>query len=336
MRILPPLCGLLLLACAAVTLAQDLVLPAGQGRVDWSTGEVRASAVEAVDPDPFAPTGDPAVALRKAAMTARRGLLQAVTGLRLNAEWTAADLMARDPSLAGRVRAYLQSTPFSQEEKTLDSGGRSLEVTAAAQLSGTLADMLLPASRIQFQSGVPPRRTPGAVQPFTPGAPSLEPAEAPAAPILPLPKLPASAAYTGLVVDARDLPVVPALLPVLYDESGTGLYGAFLVSRDAALANRLTVYAASPEAPALKDRVGDNPLTVKARRLADPAGTDLILSAADAAQVRALFQNTALLSRCAVAILTPPGLPPAGSAPEESNATGPGPDAPTPTAPVNP
>lgn len=339
-RILPPLCGLLILACAAVALAQNLVLPAGQGRVDWDGGVIRAVAAEPVDPDPFAPTGDPAVALRKAAMTARKGLLNAVSSLRLSAEWTAADMMARDPSLAGRVRAYLQSTPFSQEEKALDGGGRSMEVAAVVQLSGTLADMLLPATLIQFQSGVPPRHGAGTVQPFVPGAPSLTPreTESTSGPLLPLPKLPAATAYSGLVVDAREVRVIPALLPVLYDEAGVGVYGAFLVSRASALANRLAVYAESADAPAVKERAGGNPLTVKALRLAGPPGTDVVLSSADAAQVRALFQNAALVSRCAVAILTPPGLSAGEAASDEFNATESGPDAsfPTAPAPVNP
>jgi hypothetical protein len=290
--------------------ALSAALPARAG-VDWAAGTLTARAVEPVDPDPFAPTGDPAVALRKAALAARKGLWESLAALRFDADSSVGDLLARDQSLAGRVRGLLQNSPIQGGEVQTEAG-RAQEATASAALAGTLLEVLMPPARVQFQSGVPPRRTLAPGQPLL--APSLGPLQEGAAPaplLLPAPEAPAAAVsaagYTGLMVDARHLSVVPALLPVLFDPSGTGIYGAFLVPRASALASRLALYAASAEDEAVRQRCGAKPLLVRAVGLAGPSGVDLVLPAAESGQVRALLHNNEVLSRCAVAILwTPP------------------------------
>ena len=274
------------------------------GQADWASGTLSARAVEPVDPDPYAPTGDPAVALRKAALAARKGLWETLAALRFDAEFGVGDLLSRDQTLAGRVRGLLQNSPIQGGEVQTGTG-RAQEATARTVLAGTLLDVLMPPSLVQFQSGVPPRRTLAPTQTLL--APDLVPLQEGAAPapvLLQAPTAPAAhAGYSGLVVDARHLAVVPALLPVLFDPSGTGLYGAFLVPRASALANRLAVYAATAEDEAVRQRCGARPLLVRASGLAGPSGVDLVLPAAEAEQARALFRNTEVLSRCAVAIL---------------------------------
>ncbi len=289
--------------------ALSAALPARAG-VDWAAGTLTARAVEPVDPDPYAPTGDPAVALRKAALAARKGLWESLASLRFDADSSVGDLLARDQSLAGRVRGLLQNSPIQGGEVQTEAG-RAQEATASAALAGTLLEVLMPPARVQFQSGVPPRRTLAPSQPLL--APSLGPLQEGASPaplLLAAPEAPAAmtaAGWTGLVVDARHLSVIPALLPVLFDPSGTGFYGAFLVPRASALANRLALYAATAEDEAVRRRCGAKPLLVRAVGLAGPSGVDLVLPAAESGQVRALLRNNEVLSRCAVAILwTPP------------------------------
>ena len=289
-----------------------------EARVDWVRGQVEAQAFETVDLDPYAPTGDPAVALRKAALAARKELLDAVSAIRFDADFGVGGLLARDQSLAGRVRGLLQNSPFQGAESQDAEGRRGMAATAEARLSGPLLDLLVPPSLVQFQSGVPPRRTlaPNASALPTPGMTSLAPAPAPAPGLLQVPTAPGGPSpHSGLIVDARVLPLIPALLPVILDDAGTGLYGAFLVSRAATLANRLAIYAASADDPAVRERCGAQPLSVKAATLG-PSNVDPVLSAGDVERVRALMRNPEILARCAVAILwTPPATPAEGASP---------------------
>lgn len=281
-----------------------------EARVDWTRGQVEARAFEPVDPDPYAPTGDPAVALRKAALAARKELLEAVAAIRFDADFGVGGLLSRDQALAGRVRGLLQNSPFQGAEGQDADGRRGMAATAEARLSGPLLDLLMPPSLVQFQSAVPPRRTLAPRAAPQPGLTTLAPSPAPAPGLLQVPAAPGGpSANTGLIVDARALPLIPALLPVILDESGTGLYGAFLVARAAALANRLVLYTASVDDPAVRERCGAQPLHVKAVSLG-PSNVDPVLSSGDAERVRALMRNPEALARCAVAVLwTPPAAP---------------------------
>jgi len=95
---------------------------------------------------------------------------------------------------------------------------------------------------------------------------------------------PAAAGPTSLVIDATGLKVVPALAPRLVDESGKELYGASALGESARKAGGVAAYARSLDTARrdLAARLGDRPLVVKAIRA---QGTDLVLSAADAASL---------------------------------------------------
>ena len=95
---------------------------------------------------------------------------------------------------------------------------------------------------------------------------------------------PAPAGPTSLVVDATGLKVAPALAPRLLDETGKELYGPSALGESARKAGGVAAYARSLDAARrdLAARLGDRPLVVKAIRA---QGTDLVLSAADAAPV---------------------------------------------------
>lgn len=121
----------------------------------------------------------------------------------------------------------------------------------------------------------------------------------------------AAVAPTGVVVLARGLKFVPSLFPRLFDEAGRELYGPATLDADA-LARRgvATLHDAAQEA--LRDpRVAEHARTVRAIATAGAARTDLVLSAADAAELRALAP---LLRQGRVALVVdlPPLLPDAG------------------------
>lgn len=293
----------------------------GTGRIDWAG--LRAVGYAAPDATP-----------RQAALSARKNLLATLRRLPLTADMTAEQRLRRDPRAAERLRVLaLASTaqlgPADGTGPVSETGKDTLQ--AVLPLAGEVLELLLPPAA-QFNTGLAPRLTPR-TEPTageTPaqslkqveqgllelrakpplGARPLESFRQPAAAQAPVPEV-ADTEHSGLVVDARGTGVTPAVLPVLYDETGAGLYGVFLVPRNSVVRQGLVVYARSLDDAALRERVGTTPLVVAAAgpaRGPDPGtgpgtGPDLRLAAPEAQAVRALLRAKSVPARCAVAIL---------------------------------
>ncbi len=84
--------------------------------------------------------------------------------------------------------------------------------------------------------------------------------------------------HTGLVIDARGLKVTPSLAPRVVDEAGAPLYGAEVLSESARKVG-VAAWVRTVEEARKQERVGDNPLVLRASR-AD--GSALVLPAEDA------------------------------------------------------
>jgi hypothetical protein len=108
-------------------------------------------------------------------------------------------------------------------------------------------------------------------------------------------------ASTGLLVDARGLPVQPVFAPRLLAPDGDTLYDAGSLSASRSVGRSPVIWIKDPVASGLSERVGSHPLIVVADRV--ERGGDLVLSARDAARVRAIAAGADLLSAAPVAIL---------------------------------
>lgn len=109
--------------------------------------------------------------------------------------------------------------------------------------------------------------------------------------------------YTGLIVDARDIGVQPALVPVLVDENNCEVYGAAFVSREFAVQQGMCGYART-----MRDtdnrRVGQRPLLIKGLRRSSRGPCDIVISNSDAAKLRSASAHLAFLKQCRVVILS--------------------------------
>lgn len=108
--------------------------------------------------------------------------------------------------------------------------------------------------------------------------------------------------YTGLIIDAQELRVERSICPRLLDENGQVLYPdpKRLPNMDFVQDHGMMTYDTSAETAR---RAGRNPLIVRAIRTAGPAGTDLVVSVADAERIREANQRGKFLSRWAVSVL---------------------------------
>lgn len=303
--LLVSLCGLLLAAFAfAGVAAAGFVQPFEAGQIDWGSGEIAAKAAGSAGP----PQPDQVLSARRTMVQLRKGLMDMLVTVRIDAALDVAAHLAANEGLAANVRGFVQNSRI--ERAAPDSGPAGISSTIG--LRGPLADMLIPAG-VPFLSGIPPRsalivaRNPAQAlglkeSLFAEARPGLAAPVAPAAPAGPT-SLAELGAYTGLVVDARGLSPTPALLPVVYDDKGLGVYGSFLVSRANAVNLGLAAYAQAPDDPLVRARVGGRPLKVRAIGLTVRNGTDPILSPEDARAARSVLRSRDVVENCRVVIL---------------------------------
>ncbi|MCB9497494.1 MAG: hypothetical protein H6686_11465 [Fibrobacteria bacterium] len=265
------------LCLASAPFAQDC-----QEGVDWVARTVCAKGIGAVNPKQPQAAARPG-AIRSAQMTGLRAAVELVKGVQVNSNTTIANSMTESDVVKSKVEAYVKGFQFSQPHYMDDL---TVEVYVQMPLDG-ISDLVLPSS-IQSVPTV-----------TSWGAPTEVSGPAAAGTASPAPLR--SQVYTGLVVDARGLGVLPALAPRITDIEGKEIYGGAVVSRDWAVKNGMVGYAKSIDgARGLKDRIGASPAVVKAVRADGASKTDLVLSAEDAASLRSAAENLTFLSQARV------------------------------------
>jgi hypothetical protein len=156
-----------------------------------------------------------------------------------------------------------------------------VEVTIEMSLTSGFAQLILPGDIMQVE----PIKT-------SQSAPESRPS-----------KRPNQSLYTGLIVDARGLKAGPAMNPKILDEGGLEVYGAAFVSREYAVQQGMSGYAAGLEAAKCQSRVSDHPLIVKGLKATVPGFSDIVISNADATKLRSASQNLSFLKQCRVVIV---------------------------------
>jgi hypothetical protein len=267
------------LSLPAVILLIVLLLPTGvearaytevfhSGKIDWLKGTAEAVGIAIPARDaakPGQPKAKPAVEAEKAG---RRNLLELMGKLKIDSKTSMADLFSQSESLKKQVQLLVQKVPVQRVRNRKDGG---VEATLRIELSGALAELLLPEDIRNIDS----------VQPKV----QAENAEK---------------AFSGLIVDCSGVRVRPAMSPRVFDEDGQMVYGPPYISREHAVKDGVARYARDLATSKTEGRVASRPLTVKAIRTAHTGSSDVVISNADAARVKAVAGNLRSLQRCRV------------------------------------
>ncbi len=259
------------LALAAAVAALPAAGRAEAGSVDWQRKVVKCTGSGAANLRDAA--GNPAVARigaeKAAKLDALRSCMETLKGVQLESGRSVGGALRSDAALSGKVEGLVRGFKAIGKPRYFSDGGVELDVEVP--LEGALSDALLP-----------------------------KPDAKPDAPKTEAPKTEAPAAGTSLVVDARGQKLVPALAPRILDEAGKELYGPASLGEAGRRAGGAAAYARDLDAArsALKDRVGEQPIVLKAVRA---QGSDLVISTADAASLAG--KNLAFLSEGKVVIL---------------------------------
>ncbi len=248
--------------------AQDVIEPTGSsGKINWTTGVITAAGTGTPPAQQANTAQGRTMAERAAQVIAYRNLLETVKGVRIDATKTVENIMVNSDVIRTGVSGIIQGATV-MDKKYMNDG--SVEVTIGMKLTGALADMLLPKNS---SSGVQ-------------SSPSVT-----------------SKLYTGLVVDARELSVRPAMAPKIMNEDGKEIYGSDYVSRDFAVREGIVGYIKDPTAAQTNPRVADKPLFIKAVKVLGNSRVDLTVSNADAVIIHDVAQKLGILEKCRVIIL---------------------------------
>ena len=241
-------------AIEAAPSAFDVVDETESARTNWTESyiEARGQAVPPAGKEKLAQ--GKLLARRGALVDLQRNLLEYLQGVRVDAKTTMKDFMATDI-----VRTEVQG---------MVQGVEVLEATWDGEVYTVVGRIRLEQLR-------------RALEPALPEKPQSRPLPSPSAPTKK-----GSASYTGLVVDARDLPLVPAMTFRIVDETGKEVYGLASVDKERFLSSGLCDYHNSLDYAKGAPRVSDGPLVVKALRVVGPENVDIVVSNKDGARIR--------------------------------------------------
>jgi|GEM_PF-507760 len=263
--------ALAILAGAPTSWAEDCT----EG-VDWTKRVVCAKGIGGVNPKQPKSAARPG-AIRTAQVLALRQALELVKGIPITSTTTVANGMAADDNVRTKVEGFVKGFRFGEPHYMDDL---TIEMFVELPLDG-IGEIVLPSAVAAKPS----------VTAWSFGADGKGSA----------PTGLKSTVYTGLVVDARGLGVLPALAPRILEGGGKELYGTANVEQSWAAKHGLAGYAKTVEgAMALKDRVGDNPCVLKAVSASGAAKTDLVVGAEDALLLKGAAQNLKFLAEARV------------------------------------
>ena len=243
----------------------------GDGCVDWSARIIYARGIGAPNMEVSEAARRPG-AIRAAQQVAMRDALETLKGIYLNSSTTVESFMMKSDVITSHISGFLKGFEQKGKEKYMSDG--SVEVVMAIPLDGIggIGEQLFAAS-IEEKPSVTAWEGGKAAKPTV---------------------------FTGLIINCKGLNVKPALSPRVLDESGREVYGSAYVSREWAIKYGIAGYSREVKDAAKLDRVGKTPGQIKAVKAAGDNLTDVVISDADASEIRSASQNLKFLSECRV------------------------------------
>jgi hypothetical protein len=241
-----------------------------QGFIDWNKREITATGIGAPNPEMPAVTARP-MALQAARTIALRNALEVIKGIHLTSNTTVENYMVSSDVVSKNVQGFIRSFKESKPKYMSD---KTIEVSVTIPMDNKFSETLL----------------------------AQEIKTLPTA--LPTSNITSSSNFTGLIVDATGLDVMPSMAPKIVDEAGREVYGSAYVSREWAVKWGMAGYAKSTaQARNLKDRIGESPGIIKAQAVKGSNKTDIQISNADAQSISSAAKSMNFLADCRVIIV---------------------------------
>ncbi|MFA6033329.1 MAG: hypothetical protein WC889_10555 [Myxococcota bacterium] len=247
------LAAMMILIPCAVAFAGDeggVVQKVGHGEVNWTGKVITVTGSAAPNLKGGAVPAQIRLQTERAAeLDAYRKVLEIVKGVNIDSKQTIGAQMQSSPEVKAKVEGVIKNMKRIDTKYYSDGG---VDVVVQVALDGALTESVVKSE---------PKKTETAAKDAAPSG------------------------FTGLVVDARGLKLVPALSPKIVDETGKPLYEAGTVEPEIMKASGAIAYFLSVDSAKKNAKVTDNPLIVKAIKVSDNGKSDLVVAKDDAAKL---------------------------------------------------
>lgn len=268
--------------CQDTVSASDWVDKVGQGNINWSAGYIEAVGI-GVPPEKLAgKINARPIALRAAQKDALRNLLEITKGVQVDSATAIKDFTAASDVVDKQVDGLVRNAEVADYQYISD--GRA-EVKLRIPLYGNLAQIMMPLAMAKPSAATV---LTGAVP-----VPAVKALESPSANI----------GYTGIIIDARGIQARPVMSPRIFDEDDREVYSLANVDIEYAIKQGMSGYVRDLTAAQTNQRVGANPIMVKAVRTSGPGKSDIIIGTADAKQIRASAETVIFMKKCRVMVV---------------------------------
>lgn len=112
-----------------------------------------------------------------------------------------------------------------------------------------------------------------------------------------------AAGYTGILIDGRGLPFRPALFPRVVTPEDREVIGPAFADPEPLATQGAAGYFRDRSSALLSERIGANPLVVRAQAVAGRNSADLVISAHDAGRIHSSRHLLKLISECRVGFI---------------------------------
>ena len=262
--------------------AVGLVEKKDTGIIDWATGVVQARGVSTpIKKGIEKTTPNSAKALSEAKNDARIKLFETVKRIKIDSKCSVGKMAAKNKTIMIQIKNMVYNATENEKFRKYMSDG-SVEILLQMNLRGGFTQLILPEEIRQIE-GI--KQIKKETNPAAAGSNSV------------------SEAYTGLLVDARNIELQPALVIKILDENMEEVFGPAFVSREFVVQNGMAAYYTDIASAKSDSRIANHPLTVRALRTDWPSQSDIVISNADASKLKSASQHLQLLKESRVVVL---------------------------------
>lgn len=240
------------------------------GAINWLTGTVTAKGESLSTGLAVSSREARLKTMRAATVDARKNLLEILNKIPVTEKLRVKNILRADEDIMQFVRGDMQNSRITSTSFAEDG-------VASVTVSITLRDMFLEkliGKHVSFHRvNDNPYSAANAVAESIEHAvlPDSQQDSAESDIVLPI-------AYTGLLIDAREVGISPAITVNIVDETGHVLYSPRVVNRNVALRNGMVEYAGTWEEAIASKRSSTNPLVLKAVRVQGKTRSNIVIS----------------------------------------------------------
>jgi len=268
----------------------DVVETIGDGKIDWSKGQIMVTGSGAAPTKANMSAGQKRLMAQRAAVAdAYRQLAELINGVNVDSETVVKDFVTESDIVRTKVSALIKGAKLGKP-RYMSDGTVEIDVTLGLYGQNSLATVIVPPA-LEKQD-VPVQPTP---HPQATNQPNI------AIPTAPPDMPPPAGSYTGVIVDCRGTGVQPAMSPQIVDSNGKEIYiGNRPIDPDLVVNIGIVGYADSLDQAKANARVGKNPLVIKAVKAGGRHKTDAVVAADKGQQIMQADGSSNFLSQSKV------------------------------------